>query len=148
VARTPQRQALRFSRSGDPAREAAYCTHWISPELADTQRRRVIEQANRPPELVVVDPRNQSWTCHRCGGGGGFLIMETPGPACLSCLGLGDLEFLSSGDPKLTRRAKAKSARWAVVVRWSRTRKRYEREGLMVEPQALAAARAEIAAGR
>jgi hypothetical protein len=144
VARTPQRQALRFSRSGDPAIEAAYRTHWISGALADRQRERVVERAGRPPELVVVDPLNGAWTCHRCGGTGAFLLMENPGPACLDCVGLGDLEFLPSGDPLLTRRAKAKSARWAVVVRFSKTRRRYERQGLLVEPQALASTQAEL----
>ena len=33
VTRTPQRQALRFSRSGDPALETQYRTHWVSPKL-------------------------------------------------------------------------------------------------------------------
>jgi hypothetical protein len=47
-----------------------------------------------------------------------------------------------------TRRAKAKSERHAVVVRFSRTRKRYEREGLLVEPQAWKEAEREIAADR
>jgi hypothetical protein len=65
-------------------------------------------------------------------------MMETPGPACLRCVGLDDLEYLRAGDASLTRRAKAKSARYAVVVRFSRTRRRYERQGLLVEPQALA----------
>jgi len=144
VARTPQRQALRFSHSGDPAIEAAYRTHWISGALTDKQRERVVDRAGRPPELVVVDPLSGAWTCHRCGGTGGFLIMENPGPACLDCVGLGDLEFLPSGDPLLTRRAKAKSARWAVVVRFSKTRRRYERQGLLVEPQALSSTRAGL----
>jgi hypothetical protein len=35
----------------------------------------------------------------------------------------------------LTRRAKAKSERHAVVVRFSKSRRRYERQGLLVEPQ-------------
>ena len=34
VARTPQRQGLRFSRSGDPTIERLYRTHWASPELS------------------------------------------------------------------------------------------------------------------
>lgn len=34
VARTRGRQALRFSRSGDPEIEWAYRTHWVSPELS------------------------------------------------------------------------------------------------------------------
>ena len=71
--------------------------------------------------------------------------MEDAGPACLRCAGLDDLEFLPAGDALLTRRAKAKSARFAVVVRFSRTRGRYERRGLLVEAQGLAAAEAEVA---
>lgn len=72
--------------------------------------------------------------------------MENPGPACLRCIGLDDLEFLPTGDVLLTRRAKAKSSRSAVVVRFSRSRGQYERHGLLVEPQALADAHREIEA--
>jgi hypothetical protein len=92
---------------------------------------------------VVIQLLNSEWTCHRCGGTGNLLMMETPGPACLRCTGLDDLEYLPAGDTLLTRRARAKSTRYAVVVRFSRTRRRYERQGLLVEPQALADARRE-----
>ena len=47
------------------------------------------------------------------------------------------LVFLPSGEAALTRRAKKASGLSAVVVRWSRTRKRYERQGLLVEVAAL-----------
>lgn len=77
---------------------------------------------------------------HRCGGTSDLLMMEPPGPACLRCVGLDDLEFLPAGDARLTRRAKANSTKYAVVVRFSRTRRRYERQGLLVEPRALAEA--------
>ena len=53
--------------------------------------------------------------------------MEAEQPLCLACAGFGDLEFLAAGDVALTRRATKHSARNAVVVRFSRTRKRYER---------------------
>ena len=145
VARTPQRQALRFTRSGDPGIERFYRTHWVSPKLPERKRARLTEKASRPPELVVIQPLNREWACHRCGGTGDLLIMEDAGPACLRCAGLDDLEFLPAGDALLTRRAKAKSARFAVVVRFSRTRGRYERRGLLVEAEALAAAEAEVA---
>jgi hypothetical protein len=147
VARASSRPHLRFSKSGNPAIEKLYRTHWVSPELSENKRKRLAESASRPPELVVIQPLQDAWTCHRCGGTGGLLIMETPGPACLRCAGLGDLEFLSAGDALLTRRAKAKSPRHAVVVRFSKTRGRYERRGLLVEPQALAEAQRELAAG-
>jgi hypothetical protein len=138
VDRTPRRQTLRFSRSGNPAIEASYRTHWVSPELSEKKRERLAEKASRAPELVVVQPLNTEWKCHRCGGTGDFLMMENPGPACLHCVGLDELAFLPAGNTLLTRRAKAKSTRHAVVVRFSRTRRRYERQGLLVEPQALA----------
>ena len=144
VARTPQRGGLRFSRSGNPTIERLYRTHWVSPELSESKRERLVEKASRAPELVVIRPLNREWTCHRCGGTGDLLVMENPGPACLRCVGLDDLEFLPAGDALLTRRAKAKSARSAVVVRFSRSRRRYERQGLLVEAEALTDAQRDL----
>lgn len=144
VARTPQRQTLRFSMSGDQAIERLYRTSWISGALPEAKRARVVEKANRAPDLVVIQPLNNEWACHRCSGTGGLLMMENPGPACLRCVGLDDLEFLPSGDALLTRRAKTKSARHAVVLRFSRNSRRYERQGLLVEPQALSDAQREL----
>jgi hypothetical protein len=143
VARTPSRQTLRFSQSADPTIEGRYRTHWISGELSEKKREHLVEKASRAPELVAIQPLND-WKCHRCGGTGDLLIMESTGPACLRCAGLGDLEFLPAGDALLTRRVKAKSARHAVVVRFSKTRRRYERQGLLVEPQALAEGQREL----
>jgi len=147
VARTPGRPTLRFSKSGNPTIETLYRTHWVSGALSEKKRDRLAEKASRPPDLVVIQPLNTGWTCHRCSGGGGdLLIMEDGGPACLDCVGLGDLEFLAAGDALLTRRAKAKSRRSAIVVRFSRNRGRYERQGLLVEPLALAVCVSEIEA--
>jgi hypothetical protein len=145
VARTPQRQALRFSKGGDPGVEQLYRTHWVSGELSEKKREHLAEKASRAPDLVVIQPLNDEWKCNRCGGTGDLLVMENPGPACLRCVGLDDLAFLGAGDALLTRRAKAKSPRHAVVVRFSRSRRRYERQGLLVEPQALAQAQRELA---
>ena len=138
IARTPRRQTLRFSKNGNPTIEQLYRTHWLSGGLSKSKRERLAEKASRAPELVVIHPLNLAWTCHRCGGTGNLLVMENPGPACLRCVGLDDLEFLSAGNALLTRRAKAKSVRHAVVVRFSKSRGRYERQGLLLEPRALA----------
>ena len=145
VARTPARPALRFGRSGDEATERRYRCHWVAGDLTEKQRERLHAKASRAAELVVISPLKRDWACHRCGDGEGLLIMEKEGPACLACAGLGDLEFLERGNALLTRRAKAKSRRHAVVVRFSKARGRYERQGLLVEPQALHAAEREIA---
>ena len=58
VARTPQRQKLRFSRSRNPTIERLYRTHWVSPELSERKRERLAEKASRAPELVVIQPLN------------------------------------------------------------------------------------------
>jgi hypothetical protein len=137
IARTHARPALRFSASGKPSVEHQYRTHWVSPALSEKKRERLIEKASRAPELVVILPLNHEWKCHHCGGTGDLLMMENPGPACMRCVGLDDLEFLPSGDASLTRRVKSKSERCAVVVRFSRSRRRYERQGLLVEAAAL-----------
>jgi hypothetical protein len=144
IARTPLRQTLRFSKSGSPAIEKLYRTHWISGELSQKRQERLAERASRGPELLVIQPLSDTWKCHRCGGTGDLLIMESPGPACLRCTGLDDLEFLPAGDALLTRRVKVKSARHAVVVRFSKSQRRYERQGLLVEPRALAEAQREV----
>src|SRR4030081_2521306 len=73
VARTPQRPALRFSESGEKSIERLYRTHWVSPELSEKKRERLAEKASRAPELVVIQPLNNAWTCHKCGKKGDLL---------------------------------------------------------------------------
>jgi hypothetical protein len=45
VTRTPRRQTLRFSRSGDPTIEGLYRTHWVSRKLSEKKRERLAEKA-------------------------------------------------------------------------------------------------------
>lgn len=142
VARTRDRRPLRFSKSGNPAIEIAYRTHWVSPELSAAKRERLAEQQSRPPELVVVIALHE-WSCTACGGTGRFLLMEDRGPICMRCAKLGHLFYLAAGDAALTRRATKASSLSAVVVRFSRARKRYERQGVLVEEAALAAVELE-----
>ena len=145
VARARDRRPLRFSRSGDAAIEAAYRTHWISPELSEAKQRRLAERQSQAPDLVVISALGD-WTCTACAETGGLLIMEGPGPLCLSCADLDHLVFLAAGDAALTRRAKKASGLSAVVVRFSRSRRRYERQGILVEEQALLQAEQECLA--
>lgn len=53
------------------------------------------------------------------------------------------LVFLPPGDATMSRRAKRASRLSAVVVRFSRSRKRYEQQGILVKEQALAQAESE-----
>jgi hypothetical protein len=136
VARTRDRRPLRFSRSGDASLERAYRTHWVSPELSEAKQARLAEKQSQPPDLVAVSAL-KDWTCTDCSNGGDLLIMEGPGPLCLSCADLDHLVFLPAGDAALTRRTKKASGLSAVVVRFSRARGHYERQGLLVEEDAL-----------
>jgi len=90
--------------------------------------------------VVWISHRNDE-RCSRCGKEiwkGTFIVAErVEGIRCLDCAGFGDLVFLASGDAALTRRAVAHSSRSAVVVRWSRTRGRNERQGVLVERKAI-----------
>lgn len=145
VARSRDRRQLRFSKSGDAEIERAYRTHWVSPELSERKRARLAERQSRPPDLVVVRPI-KDWTCTDCRGTGSLLIMEDAGPLCMSCADMDHLVFLQSGDAALTRRARRASRLSAVVVRFSRSRGRYERQGILVEEHALELAEAECLA--
>lgn len=145
VTRTRDRRPLRFSGSGNPDIERAYRTHWVSPELSEAKRAALVEKQSRPPDLVVVQAL-RDWTCTECSGTGGLLIMEDPGPLCMACADLDHLVFLPAGDAALTRRAKKASRLSAVVVRFSRTRRRYERQGVLVEEVALSRAEQECLA--
>jgi hypothetical protein len=96
-------------------------------------------QAERSSGMLVIQPI-RDWTCCECGATGDLLRMEDAGPLCLHCSDLDHLVFLPSGDAALTRRAAKASSLSAVVVRWSRSRRRYERQGILVEEAALALA--------
>jgi len=93
-------------------------------------REPVAKPHSRPSDLVVVMPVKKC-TCTSCGGTGDLLKMDDGGLLCVDCADLGHLVFLPSGDAALTSRAKRISGLSAVVVRWSRTRERYERQGIL-----------------
>ncbi len=89
-------------------------------------------------------------TCAECGEALGvhawITLLENQNALCLACADLDHLLFLPAGDAALTRRAKKHSTLSAVVLKWSRARKRYERQGLLVEEDALVQAEQECLA--
>lgn len=97
-------------------------------------------------ELKVFISTRES-TCGECkenlGTEAWIFLNRAKGALCLSCADLDHLEFLSSGDKALTIRAKKYSTLYAVVLKWSHARKRYERQGLLVEKEALEKAEQE-----
>jgi hypothetical protein len=86
-------------------------------------------------------------TCDECGtdlGSHAWIVLKgEKGATCLTCGDLDHLVFLPAGDTALTRRSSKHSRLSAVVLKWSRARKRYERQGLLVENEALERAEQE-----
>jgi hypothetical protein len=76
----------------------------------------------------------------------GSLCNAIKGALCLTCADLDHLAFLPRGDAALTRRACKRSLLSAVVLKFSRARRRYERQGLLVEEVALQQAEMECLA--
>jgi hypothetical protein len=112
--------------------------------------RSALPESARPKrgEIVVFSIIRDS-ACADCGselGRGRFIRIEGERALCLACADLEHLVYLSRGDTALTRRATKYSTLRAVVVRFSRSRKRYERQGVLVEESALARAEQECLA--
>jgi RNase P subunit RPR2 len=88
--------------------------------------------------------------CDECGEELGrkawITLEENKGALCLACADLDELVFLPSGGAALTRRARKHSVLSAVVLKFSKARGRYERQGLLVEERALDEAEAECLA--
>jgi hypothetical protein len=130
---------LQFSKSGDPQIEKVFRTHYVSPALSERKVQKLQEKLEKAPQPVVFLNLREA-ECSECGAEipqDSMLLMEADQPLCLHCARLDGLEFLPAGDTALTRRATKYSKRAAVVVRFSRARKRYERQGILVEETAL-----------
>jgi hypothetical protein len=101
---------------------------------------------------IKVFISNQESSCGECGENLGskawITLAGEKGALCLSCADLDHLLFLPSGNAALTRRARKHSMLSAVVLKWSRARKQYERQGLLVETMALESAEDECLADK
>jgi hypothetical protein len=100
------------------------------------------------PLKVFISSRES--ICDECGEELGrrawIALAGERGALCLACADLDHLVFLPSGDAALTRRARKHSTLSAVVLKWSHARKRYERQGLLVEEESLQQAEKECLA--
>jgi hypothetical protein len=103
------------------------------------------EAAGAAPEPIVFSILRAS-QCSQCKvklHSGSFLTLEKGQPLCMTCADLDHLVFLPRGDTALTRRTRKHSSLSVVVVKFSRARKRYERQGVLVEEAALDKAQEE-----
>ena len=108
----------------------------------------ISSDSNKPDLKVFISHRDSK--CDDCGEVLGtqawITLEENKGALCLVCADLDELVFLPTGDAALTRRARKHSVLSAVVLKFSKARGRYERQGLLVEENALAQAEAECLA--
>src|SRR5947199_1429909 len=106
--------------------------------------------AKQQKEEIRVFISHRESVCDECheelGRKAWITLVRDKGALCLACADLDQLLFLPSGDAALTRRARKHSILSAVVLKWSRARKRYERQGLLVEAQGLEKAEEECLA--
>jgi hypothetical protein len=114
----------------------------------DDMKLSTADRSSEGKDLIVFDIVRES-QCADCGKelqAHDFLFMEGERPLCLTCADLDHLVYLHRGDTALTRRARRHSTLSAVVLRFSRARKRYERQGVLVEEAALEDAEQECLA--
>jgi hypothetical protein len=130
----------------DAELEDFFHTRYIPGDLPAAKTERAAAKMTRPQDIVVFQTVSPSAICTECKTElvkGDFLFMEKGQPLCLCCADLDHLDYLPRGDAALTRRARKYSRLAAVVVRFARTRGRYERQGILVDPEAIEKAEQE-----
>lgn len=99
------------------------------------------------PAVFIALADKQCLECEEAiDAGSMFFPQKRDGVLCLNCADLDELEYLPAGDAALTRRACKHSAASYVVFKFSRSRKRYERQGTLVDHKAIDIAQEECVA--
>jgi hypothetical protein len=88
-------------------------------------------------KVFISDRENICAECGNTLGARSWITLNKKEVYCLVCSDLEHLVYLPSGNAALTRRSKKNSKMYAVVLQWSRARKRIERQGLLVQKEAL-----------
>jgi hypothetical protein len=95
-------------------------------------------QGNSEMKVFISNRESKCTACGETLGRSAWITLQGErGAVCLTCADLDHLVFLPSGDTALTRRSRKHSGLSAIVLRWSRARRRYERKGILVESEAL-----------
>jgi hypothetical protein len=137
---------LHVTKGGDSVSEAFYHSRYMSKDLSVAKTERAVAKMSKPQDIVVFQTVSRSVICTECKTEllkGDLLFMEKRQPLCLNCADLDHLDYLPRGDATLTRRARKYSRLSAVVVRFAKARGRYERQGILVEPEAIEKAEQE-----
>jgi hypothetical protein len=104
-------------------------------------------------DKIIFLSRKEKQICSRCYGiipKGHRFVAETEKSrgTCFKCSDFRHGTLLPSGDAAMTRRSKKHSPFCGVVQEWNQRRKRYERKGQYVEPNAIILAMQECEADK
>ncbi len=124
----------------DPDIDAIWRRHWVPAGLSAKKAERLEEKLQKPDDLAVFVQAHDRQNCAECQAEvlkGDHFFLEQQQPVCLSCADLDHLEVLPAGDATLTRRARKFSPLTVMVLQFNRRRKKYDRMGLLVTPEAI-----------
>ena len=106
--------------------------------------------ASDDPAVFIITTPSKCSECSRDIARGDWITLVGEGDkrdaVCLECSDFDHLLFLPRGNAALTRRAGKHSKLRCIVLKWSRARQRYERQGTLVEEAALDQAEEECLA--
>ncbi len=140
---------LKFTQDENPGIAATFRTHYARADLSEKQQAKLEQKLAKVDDLVAFIGVSESTVCTECSYEmlrGECFVLEATQPICLECADMDHLVFLPAGDVAMTRRAKKYSPLSAVVTKFNRSRKRYERQGLLVSREALVRAEDECIA--
>ena len=139
---------LRLTHGNDESCESLYRTKFRRAGLTVGQEERIEKKSNRIPDLLVYAHSRSESKCSECGSSleGELLYLENGNALCIDCADMAHLVFLPRGNATLTRRAKKFSSLSAIVLRFNRRRRRYERQGTLVTSEAIEQAEASCEA--
>lgn len=117
-------------------RNSGYGSNQRDPDRSNSRPATKSDSRKEYTDPVVFRVRRDT-QCGKCNeelGKGRLVKLEGEGnkriALCRPCAGLADHYFVLSGDAKFTRLLSKYLKQKHVVVRWSTTRKRYERQGI------------------
>lgn len=107
------------------------------------------KNAGADENTVNVFLSSRESKCSKCArqiGIGDRITLDEINAICAQCAGIADLVFLPSGDTALTRRATLHTGKKYPVLKFSKARKRNERQGVLVTQEAIDQAKLECEA--
>jgi hypothetical protein len=141
-----QSRELQVSVDGNPETEKLFRRYYAPAGITPRKLENLKKKLNKPPDLIVFIMKTDSAACCECGAKlsrGNMIFQDRHDILCLQCADLDHLEFLPGGNAAMSRRSKKYSPLSAIVVKFNRRSRRYERRGILVTAAAIQKAETE-----